>query len=99
MQGYDASKIIKELDYISLDAIWKQYEEKEIQKLILSYNPETNILHIGWVAKDGFEWLEKVECDIYTYSALLTGIINNTFYITANTEKPENIAVEFGEFK
>lgn len=97
MNEYNFDKINSELKEINLCEIWNNTEG--ITKIFLHYDPYTNILDIIGICKDTQISIKKCEIDPYTLVALLTGVIQNPFYITANTEKIENIAVEFAEFR
>ena len=93
--------IIQEFEKLNLQEIRTQLKTGELTHINMTYNPDTFKLSIEGY-KTGIsdsKTLRECEISLDTYCAILIGVINNPTYITANLEKPSNVAVEFGAIR
>ena len=76
-------------------------EEGEIQKIFLLYNPDTAKLTVlcNYDNKTETEKIGDYDCKPLDYIVILTGVINDPHFITANTKEPANIAVELPSYR
>lgn len=97
------NEIHTQIKEISLDEIWNENAENGLTHLHVNYQPDTEKLTIiGNFTDDSEPYYETVgefDCKPEVVAVLFTGIINNPFWVTPNTQKPANISVEYGAFR
>lgn len=77
----------------------KNHKDDEIKHLFLHYDPETELLSVicRYVSDEPSESTTfEYNCNVINFAILLTGVINDPRFITANPHKVNNVTAQCG---
>lgn len=81
--------------------LMSEFVKQDGNHVNVCYNPEHCLLQIGGGSNKPAGWkvLKVIECNPEFVALLFGAIIQDTAFITSNTEKVANVYIEYGNFR